>query len=148
MKMKWVLGIFAVIVTTCLVIGIGIIFSSISEKSSHKFLLPKDYTGWIEVVFDQPEYSALKHEGNYIVYEVPPSGKIKTSSRNISGPMIYYYVDNNGTKTELTDIVEMIHGLGTSSGGIGYANGTTEEIPEKLRFFVGTKEQWEDIKPR
>ncbi|MCQ6564109.1 DUF6843 domain-containing protein [Paenibacillus mendelii] len=144
--MKWALGIYAVIVATFLVIG-GIAFFNISENPIHKFLLPKDYTGWIEVVFDQPEYSELKHEGNHIVYEVPPSGKIKTSSINVSGPMSFYYVDNNGQKTEITDIEEMIHGVGTSSGSIGNANGITEEIPEKLSFFVGTKEQWEDIRP-
>ncbi|MDF2645970.1 MAG: hypothetical protein K0Q73_1775 [Paenibacillus sp.] len=57
--------------------------------------------------------------------------------------MVFYYVDYNGQKTKLPETVIMIHGLGTSSGEIGNADGTTTKIPEKLRSFVGTKEQWE-----
>ncbi|MDQ0903135.1 hypothetical protein [Paenibacillus sp. V4I7] len=141
--MKKILGIASTVsVIVCLILGTIIIFGN-PDNPTHKFLLPKEYSGWIEVVFDQPEFPALKHEGNYIVYEVPPSGKIKTSSRNISGSMVFYYVDYNGQKTKLPETVIMIHGLGTSSGEIGNADGTTTKIPEKLRFFVGTKEQWE-----
>ncbi|MDQ0876060.1 hypothetical protein QFZ77_004719 [Paenibacillus sp. V4I3] len=145
--MRKMLGIaIAVSVVVCLIIGTIIVFNK-PDNPTHKFLLPKEYTGWVEVIFDQPENPALKQEGNYIVYEVPPSGKIKTSSRNNTGSMVLYYIDNNGKKTKLPETVIMIHGLGTSSGEIGNADGTTTKIPEKLSFFVGTEEQWEQSQP-
>lgn len=67
-----------------------------------------------------------------------------TSSSNISGPMVFKYIEANGQRTDVPTHVPMIHGLGTSFGAIGNANGTTEHIPQKLSFFVGTKEQWEE----
>ncbi len=37
----------------------------------------------------------------------------------------------------------IIHGLGTSSGEVKNADGTVKVIPETVRFFVGTEEQWQ-----
>ncbi|KRF39833.1 DUF6843 domain-containing protein [Paenibacillus sp. Soil787] len=145
--MKKMLGItFVVAVLVCLVVG-ALFISNKSDNPTNKFLLPKDYTGWVEVTFAQTDSTALKNEGNNIIFEVPPSGKIKTSSKNVTGPMRFYYVDEKGTQKEIPTNVEMIHGVSTSSATIGKADGKSEDITEKLSFYVGTKEQWDQVRP-
>ncbi|MCP1311352.1 DUF6843 domain-containing protein [Paenibacillus tyrfis] len=140
MKSKGVIGLVAIL-TLCLVVG-GIFFFNISERPTHKFLLPKGFTGWVEVIYEQPGYPALKKENQFIIYEVPSSGKIMTSSKNITGPMVFNYIEADGKRTDFPENAEMIHGLKTSSGGTGNTDGTTEKTPQKLTFFVGTKEKW------
>jgi hypothetical protein len=53
--------------------------------------------------------------------------------------MSFYFVDANGKRTEIKNHQEIIHGIGTTGGG----SGKQDIIPEKLLFFVGTKEQYE-----
>jgi hypothetical protein len=137
---KGVLGLIS-ITTFCLVVG-GLIFITLSERVTHKFLLPKGFTGWVKVVFEQPEYPALKQEQNYLLYEVPSSGTIMTSSKNYSGPVVFYYVEADGQITDFPSIEGVIHGGGTSSGEIWKPDGTTEIIPQTYTFFVGTEEQY------
>ncbi|MEV5024551.1 DUF6843 domain-containing protein [Paenibacillus sp. LPE1-1-1.1] len=98
----------------------------------------------VEVIYEQLNSPELKQDGNYIVYEVYSTGKIKTSSKNVTGPMVFYYSETNGL-TKMLSNVPMIHGLGTSSGSFGESSETAVKIPERLTFFVGTKEQWEKI---
>ncbi|WP_054028866.1 DUF6843 domain-containing protein [Bacillus sp. FJAT-28004] len=141
--MKRSLGILTATIAVCLVIGAGVKFFYITDKPTHKFIFPSNYSGLVEVIFEQPNAPALKQEGNYIVYEVHASGKIKTSSKNVSGPMVFYYSETNGQLSKMPTNVPMIHGLGTSSGAFGESSETAVKIPERLTFFVGTKEQWE-----
>lgn len=115
---------------------------NLPAKVTHKYILPAGFTGWVEVVYEQREYPALTMEGHYFIYEVPPSGKVQTSSRNYSGPIVLYYAEADGKQTRLPTNEIMIHGLVTSSASIGHSDGTVEEIPETLRFFVGTEEQY------
>ncbi|MBA2943564.1 hypothetical protein HZF08_35405 [Paenibacillus sp. CGMCC 1.16610] len=61
--------------------------------------------------------------------------------------MRFYYVDKKGTQKEVPANVEMIHGVSTTSGTIGKADGKSENIAEKLSFYVGTKEQWDQARP-
>lgn len=140
MKNKSILGLVG-IVTICLVIG-GIFFLNIPERATHKFLLPQGYTGWVEVTYEQPGYPVLKKENDTFIYEVPSSGKIMTSSPNITGSVVLSYLEPDGSRTDFPTDVRMIHGLGTSSGGRLNADGSQERFPEKLTFFVGTEEQW------
>lgn len=140
--MKKLLGItFVVAMLVCLVVGVLFILNN-SDNPTNKFLLPNNYTGWVEVTFDQVESTSLKYEGNNIVFEVPPSGKIKTSSKNVTGPMRFYYVDEKGTQKEIPTNAEMIHGISTSSATIGKADGKSEDVKEKLSFYVGTKDSY------
>lgn len=141
--MKKTFGLLAATIAVCLVIGAGIISFYITDKQTHKFILPKNYSGLVEVIYEQPYSPSLKQDGNYIVYEVYSTGTIKTSSKNVTGPMVFYYLETNGQLTKMPSNVPMIHGLGTSSGSFGESSETAVKIPEKLTFFVGTKEQWE-----
>jgi hypothetical protein len=135
--------LFIAIVTVCIVAG-GIIVLNIPENPTHKFLLSKGFTGWVEVTYEQPGYPALKKEGNSFIYEVPPSGKIMTSSKDVSGTMVLSHVEQDGQIIGFPTDVPMIHGQHTSGGEKGGPNIQTEKFPEKLTFFVGTEEQWRE----
>ncbi|GAA4837885.1 hypothetical protein GCM10023310_14400 [Paenibacillus vulneris] len=119
-----------------------------TENPTHKFLLTKGFTGWVEVTYEQPGSPALKEEGGTLIYEVPPSGKVMTSSKNVSGPMVLFYVEQDGRQVKVPTNVPMIHDQGTSGGGKVGSDGQTEKIPEKLTFFVGTEEQWREAKQK
>ncbi|WP_379358885.1 MULTISPECIES: DUF6843 domain-containing protein [unclassified Paenibacillus] len=114
--------------------------SIVSDRTTHKYLLPEGFTGWIQVTYEQPEHPPLKTEGKKLVYEVPPSGKIVTSSKNATGPMELNYIDQEGKQKQFRTDIPLIHGLGTSSG----ESSTGELFPEKVTFFVGTEQQWRE----
>lgn len=137
-----IIPFFIAIVTISIVVG-GIILLNITEgKTSHKFLLPKGFTGWVEVTYEQPGFPALKNDGGTLIYEVPPSGKVMTSSKSDSGSMVLFYVDQDGRQVKAPTDVPLIHSQGTSGGDRLVPEGQTEKFPKKLTFFVGTEEQW------
>ena len=105
------------IVMIAIVVGSLILLNKSLENPTHKFLLPKGFTGWIEVTYEQPDFPALKEEGRTIIYQVPPSGKVMTSSKNVTGTMVLIYVEQDGRLIELPTDVPMIHGQATSGGG-------------------------------
>ncbi|RAV13596.1 DUF6843 domain-containing protein [Paenibacillus contaminans] len=133
-----VLFIAAIITVSIVAVGLILLNKSL-ENPTHKFLLPKEFTGWVEVAYEQSGSPALKEEGRTLLYEVPPSGKVMTSSKNVSGTMVLIYVEQDGRLIESPKDVSMIHGQGTGGGGGG---------PSRLTFFVGTEEQWQAAKDK
>lgn len=134
---KFVVLIIALLVV-CIAAAVTIVLSTMEERVTHKYILPQGFTGWVEVTYEQPGHPALKKEGRKWVYEIPASGKLTTSSKNSAGPMVFYYVDQDGKLTDFRTDIPMIHEVGTSSGG----SSSGEKYPEKVAFFVGTEEQW------
>lgn len=143
-----VIPFFAVIVTISIIAGGIILLNRTDRTTTHLFLLPKGFTGWVEVTYEQPGFPALIKEGRILIYEVPPSGKVMTTSKNVSGTMVLNYVEQDGRRIEIPTDVSMIHGQGTSGGDRGGPNGLIEKFPEKLTFFVGTEEQWQKAKEK
>jgi len=71
------------------------------------YLIPKDYTGKIEIYFDQADGSAMEFEDSVRVYRIPETGVLKTQFKFNAGPVYkdsraYYYVDNKGNRKRLT----------------------------------------------
>ncbi len=91
--------VLLLIIFICLLTAF-VIFYEKTRYPEHHFILPIDYLGWVVITFDQPGLPALKKERNKIVYQVPTSDQIKTSSKNISGPIYGYYIDYNGKKNK------------------------------------------------
>jgi hypothetical protein len=144
-----VIPFIAVIVTLSIVAGGIILLNRTTERTTtHLFLLPKGFTGWVEVTYEQPGFPVLIKDGRILIYDVPHSGKILTASKNVSGTMILNYVEQDGRRVEFSTDVSMIHGQGTSGGDRGGSNGVIEKFPEKLTFFVGTEKQWQEAKEK
>ncbi|RIX51240.1 hypothetical protein D3P08_17380 [Paenibacillus nanensis] len=126
------------LLVVCIAAAVTLVLSAMEERVTHKYVIPQGFTGWVEVTYEQQGHPALKKEGRKWVYEIPTSGKLSTSSRNISGPMLFYYADQDGRLTEFPTDISIIHEVGASSGG----SSSGEKYPEKVTFFVGTEEQW------
>ncbi|RJE84628.1 hypothetical protein D3P07_22100 [Paenibacillus sp. 1011MAR3C5] len=128
------------LIIVCMAAGVIILLSISENKITHKYILPEGFTGWVEIIYEQPGYPALKKEGKKYIYNVPESGKMLTSTKNFSGPMDFSYMDRNGKLIEFRTVSPMIHGVNTSSGG----SSSGEIFPQKVTFFVGTEEQWRE----
>jgi hypothetical protein len=112
----------------------GIIFLNITLNKNplHVYLIPENFVGEIEVTFDQADYPPLPKEGNSYIYNIPESGKLKTSSAMKSGTDEVYYVDNQGQRKKVSH--EQFHGVSTHGG----------DRDTTATFFIGTKEQYEN----
>lgn len=128
------------LIIVCFAAGAIILLSISEDKTTHKYMLPDGFTGWVEIIYEQPGYPALKTEGNTYIYNIPESGKLLTSTQNITGPMAFNYIDRNGKLIEFPKHIPMIHGVNTSSG----SSSSGEIFPQKVTFFVGTEDEWRE----
>lgn len=132
-------------IAVIIVLSIVLFFVGTTQNQLlYKYIVPKDYRGWVEVVFEQPAHPPLERKHRTIVIEVPSNGLIHTSSSNASGVMELYYKNEDGKLMPFPVHEPWIHGAGTTSGSIYSADGVVQEFPEKFRFFVGTEAEWEE----
>jgi len=54
--------------------------------------------------------------------------------------MDFSFMDRSGKLMDLPKDIPMIHGVNTSSGG----SSSGEIFPQKVTFFVGTEEEWQE----
>lgn len=125
--------VFAVLIVTILLL---VMLVMLAFKNVNVFLLPEGYTGWIQVTYEQEGYPELKREGwNFmgrdIVYPIPPSGELKTSSRSEVGMLRAYYINQDGKRVKMKD------------NSLHFHSGSTVNGVVLSRFFVGTREQFE-----
>lgn len=111
-----------------------------TNQTTHIYLLPQSYTGWVEITYNQPDSPELDREGDDYVYVIPDTGELRTSSSEKAGPMVLYYVDEHGNRTELAP--GMVHAQGVTSGSLRQPDGTVREVTVN-RFFVGTEQEWQ-----
>jgi len=134
---------FAVVVIVAIAIGtIGI-----SKQKSHIYVMPSGYTGWVQIIYNQEDYSALPKERRAILHNIPLDGILKTSSAPTSGGMTFYYVDAQGKRSEIG--TDMIFSQSMGTRYIEQTDGTTAQTDVNT-FFVGTEQQYNDnlsIKP-
>jgi hypothetical protein len=113
-----------------------------TRRSSH-FLIPEGYVGWVRIEFQASGAPAVPVENGESVFEVPPSGLLKTSSTEQYGwakDRYYYY--SKGRLRMLPDAGQ--------GGGIliwGKINGEESSSQGKRtyqEFFVGTAQQFRE----
>lgn len=130
---------FKTIVAASLLVSSGVIFTACEEKRpSDRFLIPKDYVGWVLVSYEVKDAPELPQKDGHNLIKFPPSGILKTSSKPKYGSATdeYYYYSND-SRQELPT---------TASGGNGLiwggGTGSTEGFPVNRKMFVGTEEQF------
>jgi hypothetical protein len=134
---KIYLIVFAVVVIAAVAIGtIGI-----NKQKSHIYVMPSGYTGWVEIRYNQEDSPALPREGRAFLHHIPNSGVLSTSSPPTAGGMTFYYVDEQGNRSEIGS--DMIHGQAMKGHDIKFSAGTTEQASVNM-FFVGTEQQYND----
>jgi hypothetical protein len=117
-----------------IVAGLLFLIATTSNQPLHIYLLPDNFVGEVEITFDQVVYPPLDQEHQTYFYNIPKSGRLKTSSKMVAGPLKAYYIDNQGHRNELGLHEEFIHAVSTHSGG--------QDNLTVISFFVGTKEQY------
>lgn len=67
------------------------------------YLIPKDFTGRVNIVFNQKNGIPAKYENGRRVYEIPDDGILLTQFKDEYGLVNrkYYYIDSSGKKTAL-----------------------------------------------
>ncbi|WP_079913204.1 hypothetical protein [Paenibacillus sp. 32352] len=124
---------YVVAALTFFVIGIVFLIATTNKNPLHVYQVPENFTGQVEVTFEQSDSPPLQKERNAYIYTIPQSGKLKTSSTLKSGPVEVYYIDNQGTRKKVSH--EQLHNVASTHSS---DRGTTST------FFIGSKEQYEN----
>lgn len=119
---------------TIMILCITFLIATINKNPLHIYLIPENFVGEVEVTFDQLDYPQLPKERNTFFYNIPKSGKLKTSDTMKSGAVEVYYVDNQEERKKVSN--EQFHGVSSHGGG--------EENLTVARLFIGTKEQYDN----
>ena len=68
------------------------------------YLIPAGFTGWVTIEYGVAGAPPLPHEGAARRIDVPPSGRVQTSSAQelgVVGERTYYFVDASGARTPI-----------------------------------------------
>lgn len=113
---------------------------SSNTSNLNTYLIPENYVGWVQIIYDQEEFNAIKQVNGKNIYTIPESGILKTSTpveNGISFDEFYYYDEQN--KQQKLDVDQMIHGHHIGGESVN-ASGKIEG-PTVQEFFVGTETQ-------
>jgi hypothetical protein len=133
--------------------AVGIYVWKTETGDDEIFILPESYRGAVFVLYDQKNGEPVKYEGRKRVYEIPPSGVLKTQFSLNTGwhrPGKYFY-KANGKLTEIPylfddrdiearrNIASKVHVCCPSNGKAGKDPNDVPVVFEK--FYVGTDEE-------
>lgn len=122
-----------------------------SKKDEVIYILPKNYTGYIVVLYSQKDGVEPKYEGGKRVYEIPSSGILKTKFEADYGwsgfPKFYYgnMMDGNEILYKYDFEKVPVDSVVSFGGTNGTANrdlaGTS--VVNFTNYYIGNKEQIE-----
>jgi len=117
MKIKYLsFSVIPLLVIIIFVIWFGI-QNQDAERTPRLYLIPEGVTH-IEIHYNQEGYAKLTKEGNYIFYNIPKTGVLKTSTNEPEygiAPDKFYYIDDDGKRTAISG--ETINsGIGSEEG--------------------------------
>ena len=113
-----------------------------SARHPSRYVLPDGYVGWVVIHFDNPGAAPIELRDKELLFEIPESGVLYTSSQQEYGEAKdhYFYRLPDGRLRELPN-------TGWDKGGMVWdeSSGTTEKpgAPDDHteQFFIGTEEQ-------
>lgn len=119
-------------------------------KENEVVILPEGYTGYIVIIFGQEEGLQKKYENGKRVYEIPPSGILKTqfgADYGRSDFPEFYYGSHNGKELPIKIDWEDFSGSDVNatlfSVGKSYRDNGSNEPIEYVKAYIGTKSQIE-----
>lgn len=84
--------------------------------------------GWVQIIYDQEEFNAIKQDNGRNIFTIPESGVLKTSTPDVEYGMsfeeFYYYDEQN--KQQKLDVDQMIHGHTIGDGESVSSSGKIE----------------------
>jgi hypothetical protein len=136
-----------------LAIAIFFLFNACSRKGEDSiYILPSGYTGSVIILFNQSDGQPKKHFNGSRIFNIPPSGILKTKFKAEYGRTYisrFYYKDIS-EESELPAVIDWedfdsgIIRASLPSIGKAYKKIDGSEFVEYEFFFVGTKEQIEN----
>lgn len=124
---------------------------SCESKPREVYEIPAGYRGWVEVRAKRAGCPPLQRTPDAVIFAIPAGGVLCTSS-SISaglGREEYFYVDNR-TRSRLRDSAADQYSMiwKVEFYGSGGAGPDLETKRDRLRFFVGTKGEFEAMMAR
>lgn len=120
------------------------------DRKPNRYLIPEGFVGWVRIDFEVEGAPELPVESGFLVYRVPPTGHLETSSAIESGWASdeYYYVDSQGEWKRLPvtarglDGMIWAHGLSLRTSHEYRPSGSTSRSTGvgSEHFFVGPEE--------
>lgn len=119
-------------------------------------VVPRDYTGYILVIFNQEDGEPVKYDGEKRVYEIPGDGILKTRFTSNGGwndyPVFYYEAIASENKLPSSIFSELevlptdtIVGFKGATGSIR-KNDFNDERVRFSKYYIGTKSDIERAK--
>lgn len=132
-----------------LLIIFSTLFYSCATGEKEAIVVPKDYKGYIVIIYNQKNGTPVKYKGEKRIYEIPENGILKTQFKPNDGlhEFTEYYNGRLDVKESIPSFVDFnelpnndkVVGL---KGANGSANKDYEgkETVEFSLYYVGTKE--------
>ena len=123
------------------------ISSCIANGEQEVIVVPKNFKGYIVIIFNQKEGTPIKYEGKKRVYEIPKNGILRTQFKINDGwrEFAEYYYESITPENKLPSFAEIKKNPTDSIVGLMGANGTvkmnskSEERLEFCEFYIGNK---------
>lgn len=126
-----------------------VLFTSCNVKEESLVILPKGFTGYVLLIYDQIDGEDKEYIDKKRVYRIPEKGILKTKFQAEYGVSFYpeiYFEGNNNDRIKIIDnwdkYSEKNINVSLFSTGKSYINDNKKEV-EYTVFFVGTKEEIE-----
>ncbi|MET0637852.1 MAG: hypothetical protein ABWZ25_17610 [Chitinophagaceae bacterium] len=122
-----------------------------SQPEPETYLLPQDFTGKVNIIFNQANGEPVKYENGRRVYEIPANGILLTQFKDEDGIIDheYYYVDSAGNRTRLNvfsdDEKEKATNAGVfRDGTVGvYGNSSDPKSLSYQEFYIASGNEFE-----
>jgi hypothetical protein len=133
-----------------LILGFVIqLLAGCTQVEEEIFILPKDYRGYIIIIYNQVNGTSKKYEGSKRVYQIPENGILKTQFSTNDGwrtsPEFYYEKINSSTSLLfVTELEKVPNDKVVACGGTAGSVKKNEFADDRIMFveyYVGTKEQ-------
>ncbi len=129
----------SLLIPALLIFG-GIIYSAACEekRTPSRFLIPKDYVGWVQIDYEVKDAPPVTLEDGRFFFKFPSSGRIQTASKHEfgwAGDDYYFYSGENREEIKVTS---------SGNGGLiwGGGTGSNSSSANLWHAFVGTEEQF------
>jgi uncharacterized protein DUF6843 len=113
-------------------LGCGIGCSQV--RRPNQVLVPDGYVGWIQIIYNVPDAPELSKENGSYIIKLPPSGRLKTSSRVEYGWARDEFYSYSGTRRTRLNVT------GWGGGGMVWAGAIEGSSPNQaMVYFIGSE---------
>lgn len=117
-------------------------------------VVPENYKGYILIIFNQENGAPIKYKDEKRVYQIPPSGVLKTQFSGNYGSVGFaeFYYERITSENKLPSFADITQIPQNTVVGFRGATGTvkksadSENRIEFVEFYVGTREQIKQAK--